>query len=196
MNFLAHLYLSENNTNILIGNFIADHVKGNQFNDFSAEIKQGILLHREIDLFTDTHPIVKKSMKRLHERYRHYNGVIIDIFYDYFLAKNWQKYSAIPLQVYADAVYKLFDEISSELPIKSQNFIKYMIEYNILFNYQFHDGIEKVLNGMNYRSKGKSQMDLAINDLIEKEAEFEKDFTLFFEELRSFTKEKLNLINK
>lgn len=196
MNFLAHLYLSENNTNILIGNFIADHVKGSQFNNFSTEIQQGILLHREIDLFTDTHPIVKQSMKRLHERYRHYNGVIIDIFYDYFLAKNWQKYSAIPLQVYTDAVYKLFGEISSELPIKSQNFIKYMIEYNILFHYQFHDGIEKVLNGMNYRSKGKSQMDLAINDLKEKEAEFEKDFTLFFEDLRDFTKEKLKSINK
>jgi len=196
MNFLAHLYLSENNTNILIGNFIADHVKGSQFNDFSPEIQQGILLHREIDLFTDTHPIVKKSMKRLHERYRHYNGVIIDIFYDYLLAKNWQKYSAIPLQIYTDAVYQLFGEISPELPLKSQNFIKYMIEYNILFNYQFHDGIEKVLNGMNYRSKGKSQMDLAINDLKEKEAEFEKDFTLFFEDLRDFTKEKLKSINK
>lgn len=191
MNFLAHLYLSESNTNILIGNFIADHVKGSQFNDFSAEIQQGILLHREIDLFTDTHPTVKQSMQRLHERYRHYDGVIIDIFYDYFLAKNWHKYSAIPLQVYSDAVYKLFREISPELPIKSQNFIKYMIEYNILFHYQFHDGIEKVLNGMNYRSKGKSQMDLAINDLKEKEAEFEKDFTLFFEDLRDFTKEKL-----
>lgn len=194
MNFLAHLYLSQNNTDILIGNFIADHVKGSQFYNYSKEIQQGILLHREIDLFTDTHPIVKQSMQRLHKRYRHYNGVIIDIFYDYFLAKNWSKYSDIPLQIFADTIYKFFQNIEINLPKKSRNFINYMVEYNILYNYQFHHGIEKVLHGMNYRSKGKSQMDLAINDLIENEADFEKDFNLFFEKLIQFTNEKLSLI--
>ena len=116
MNFLAHLYLSQNNTDILIGNFIADHVKGSQFYNYSKEIQQGILLHREIDLFTDTHPIVKQSMQRLHKRYRHYNGVIIDIFYDYFLAKNWSKYSDIPLQIFADTIYKFFQNIEINLP--------------------------------------------------------------------------------
>ena len=191
MNFLAHLYLSNNNTNIMIGNFIADHVKGNQFNHFNKEIQQGILLHRAIDTFTDTHKIVRKSKRRLHERYKHYDGVIIDIFYDYFLAKNWKNYSAIPLDVYTNSVYNLFDKKSSELPDKSQRFIKYMIEYNILYNYQFKDGIAKVLNGMNYRTNGKSQMDLAIEDLSILEIELENDFTVFFEDLRKFTNNKL-----
>ena len=86
MNFLAHLYLSENNTNIMIGNFIADHIKGNNYDGFSEEIQQGVFLHREIDTFTDAHEVVRKSKRRLHERYRHYDGVIIDIFYDYFHA--------------------------------------------------------------------------------------------------------------
>jgi acyl carrier protein phosphodiesterase len=196
LNFLAHLYLSQNNTNILIGNFIADHIRGNKYESFSKEIKQGIFLHRAIDTFTDAHKIVRKSKRRLHARYRHYDGVIIDIFYDYFLAKNWASYSEIPLAVYTDAIYHLFDEIKLDLPLKSQQFIKYMIEYNILFNYQYKDGIEKVLNGMNNRTKGKSQMNLAIEDLKILEKEFEEDFTLFFKDLIAHTNQRLKEITK
>ena len=192
MNFLAHLYLSQNNPNIMIGNFIADHIRGNNYDGFSKEIQQGIFLHREIDTFTDAHPIVRKSKRRLHERYRHYDGVIIDIFYDYFLAKNWANYSAIPLDVYANSVYVFFDKISASLPLKSQDFIKYMIEYNILYNYQFKDGIQKVLNGMNQRTKGKSQMNLAIEDLNQLENELEEDFTSFFKDLIEISNTILN----
>lgn len=194
MNFLAHLYLSQNNTNIMIGNFIADHIRGNNYEGFSKEIQKGIFLHREIDTFTDAHKIVRKSKRRLHKRYRHYDGVIIDIFYDYFLAKNWSNYSDIPLELYTKSVYDLFDKIKLELPKKSQQFIKYMIEYNILFNYQYKDGIAKVLNGMNSRTKGKSQMNLAIEDLDILETELQEDFTIFFKDLIAHTNQKLEEI--
>ena len=196
MNFLAHLYLSKNNPNIMIGNFIADHIKGNNYEGFSKEIQQGIFLHRDIDTYTDAHALVRKSKRRLHKRYGHYGGVIIDIFYDYFLAKNWAKYSEIPFDIFTDAVNKMFSEVSDDLPIKSQEFIKYMIAYNLLFNYQFEDGIEKVLNGMNQRTKGKSKMNLAIEDLKELNKEFEEDFMLFFEDLRNFSDQKLKEIKK
>jgi len=178
----------------MIGNFIADHIRGNNYKKFSKEIQQGIFLHRAIDTFTDAHKIVRKSKRRLHKRYRHYDGVIIDIFYDYFLAKNWDDYSAIPLDVYTKSVYQLFDKISSELPVKSQQFIKYMIEYDILFNYQYKEGIAKVLNGMNARTKGKSQMNLAIEDLSLLEAELQEDFSVFFQDLLDFTKQKLKVL--
>ena len=191
MNFLAHLYLSQNNPEVMIGNFIADHIRGNRYEHFSKEIQQGIQLHREIDTFTDTHHIVRKSKRRLHQRYRHYDGVIIDIFFDHYLAKNWAQYSAIPLANYTKAIHHFFNNKSSELPPKSQEFIRYMIEYNILFNYQHEDGIEKVLNGMNRRTQGKSQMHLAIEDLRELSVEFEADFTSFFHEVIAFTNQKL-----
>ena len=179
----------------MIGNFIADHIRGNNYEGFSKEIQKGIFLHRAIDTFTDAHPIVRKSKRRLHERYRHYDGVIIDIFFDYFLAKNWTNYSAIPLDIYTKSIYKLFAEKSDDLPIQSQRFIHYMIEYDILFNYQFKDGIQKVLNGMNSRTKGKSQMNLAIEDLTDLEQEFEEDFTHFFKDLQEFNNQKLKEIN-
>ena len=178
----------------MIGNFIADHIIGNHYKEYSNEIQQGIFLHREIDTFTDAHLTVRKSKRRLHKRYRHYNGVIIDIFYDYFLAKNWACYSAIPLEVFTDSIYMLLQKKSAELPIKSQHFIKYMTEYNLLFNYQFKDGIERVLQGMNSRTKGKSQMHLAIEDLQNLEYEFENDFRLFFKDLLEFTRLKLKKI--
>lgn len=194
MNFLAHLFLSGSNENILIGNFMADHIVGNQFNQYNKEIQLGIFLHRKIDTFTDKHEIVRKSKRRLHPRYGHYDGVIIDILYDYFLAKNWHNYSDIPLQEYANSVYDILTKNYDMLPIKSQQFIKYMIEYNILYNYQFEEGIEKVLKGMNRRTKEKSQMNFAIEDLKIHHQKLEKDFTFFFNDLQEYTKQQLKLI--
>jgi len=92
MNFLAHLYLSKDNQNIMIGNFIADAIRGNKFKHFPAEIQKGIILHRHIDTFTDQHPIVRISKRRLHERYGHYDGVIIDLFYDHFFGDRFVAY--------------------------------------------------------------------------------------------------------
>ena len=190
MNFLAHLYLSKDNTNILIGNFISDAIKGSNYKKYPHEIKAGILLHREIDTFTDAHPIVKKSMRRLNKRYRHYNGVIIDILYDHFLAKNWSNYSEIPLELYAENVYSFLSKNIATFPEEHQNLLPYMIQYNWLVNYASLEGIERVLQGMNKRTKGISKMDLAIEDLKIHYSEFEEDFTAFFQELVEFTTKK------
>lgn len=190
MNFLAHLYLSKENNNILIGNFIADAVKGKDYENYPEEIKAGILLHREIDYFTDTHPIVKKSKRRLNLRYRHYKGVIIDIFYDHFLAKNWHQYSDIPLEIYAENVYGFLQESKEIFPEKIQKLLPYMIEYNWLVSNASVLGIERILAGMNRRSKGISKMDMATEDLLKHYEDFELDFTVFFEELMQFSEEK------
>ncbi|WKD86307.1 Acyl carrier protein phosphodiesterase [Polaribacter huanghezhanensis] len=196
MNFLAHLYLSENNTNILIGNFIADHIPGNNFTHLHPEIQKGILFHREIDTFTDAHKIVRKSKRRLHPRYRHYKGVIIDIFYDHYLAKNWSNYSDIPLATFVQSFYDLLQDNFEILPKKTQHVLPFMVAHNWLYNYQYLEGIEKVLNGMNNRTKQKSQMHLAIEDLQNLHKEFEEDFTLFFEDLCIFSKQKLKELNQ
>lgn len=191
MNFLAHLYLSENNTNIMIGNFIADGIRGNQFTHLSSEIQKGIRLHREIDTFTDAHEIVRKSKRRLHKRYGLYAGVVIDIFYDHYLAKNWSTYSAMPLDLYVDQVYELLQNNFDILPEKTQYMLPFMIEHNWLYNYQFKEGIQRVMNGMNRRTKNRAQMNLALEDLIALDSEFQEDFTAFFEELRIFSQQKL-----
>lgn len=191
MNFLAHLYLSEENTQIMIGNLIADHIRGNKFSHFSEEIQKGIQLHRKIDTFTDTHQIVKTSKRRLHARYGHYDGVIIDVFYDYFLAKNWYRYSQIPLEVYTKGVYRVLTNQKEILPERTQSMLPSMIMNDWLYNYQFLEGIQEVLSSINRRTKGISKMDLALEDLKTNYKELENDFFLFFDDLEKYTNAEL-----
>ena len=191
MNFLAHIYLSGDNELITIGNFIADGIRGKQYKKFSNEIQTGILLHRQIDTFTDAHPIVRQSTKRLHRNYSHYSGVIVDILYDHFLAKNWTRYSDIPLDIYVDRFYESLEANFEILPTRTQKMIPYMLADNWLLNYANLEGIQRVLNGMNRRTKNVSGMDKATLELNQYYNEFEDEFTRFFEELRLFSKYKL-----
>ena len=196
MNYLAHLYLSGNNDSIKIGNFIADAVKGKKYKLYPENIQKGILLHRQIDSFTDSNDIVRQSKKRLNKRYGHYKGVIIDILFDHFLAKNWIKYSSTPLLNFTQSFYITLQNNYDMLPSKIQYLVPYLIKDDWLANYATLKGIEKVLIGMNKRTKEIAQMHLAINDLNENYDDFEEDFTVFFEKLCIFSALKLKEINK
>jgi len=190
MNFLAHIYLSFGDDEITIGNFIADSIRGKKYKHLPERIQKGVLLHREIDTFTDTHLIPKKSSKRLHKNYSHYSMVIVDIFYDHFLAKNWKHYSDVPLDVFVEDFYDLLEDNFSLVPDGVKRMMPYMIADNWLLNYAKMEGIGRVLNGMNRRTKNKSKMNFAIIDLEEHYDAFESEFTAFFEELIIFSKQK------
>jgi acyl carrier protein phosphodiesterase len=197
MNFLAHIYLSFGDKEITLGNFIADSIRGNKFQHLPPRVQKGIKLHRYIDTFTDTHVIPKISSKRLHANYSHYSRVIVDIFYDHFLAKNWTLYSDVPLDIFVDEFYDLLEENYEILPDGVQRMMPYMIADNWIYNYSKMDGIAQVLNGMNRRTKNKSKMNFAIIDLEEHYSAFEKEFTAFFEELVVFSRQKYqSLTNK
>lgn len=191
MNFLAHIYLSGNNESVTIGNFIADGIRGKKYQKFPEEIQTGILLHRQIDTFTDAHKTVRESTKRLHKNYGHYAGVIVDILYDHFLAKNWSNYSDIPLDAYVDTFYDSLQDNFEVLPSRIQKMMPYMIADNWLLSYATIEGISKVLVGMNKRTENRSKMNLAVNELQEFYDEFEDEFTRFFEELIQFSNKKL-----
>lgn len=197
MNYLAHIYLSGENDLVTIGNFMADGIKGKKYKKFQKNIQIGILLHREIDTFTDAHNTVRLSTKRLHQNYGHYSGIIVDILYDHFLAKNWNIYSNIPLPDYVDTFYDSLKTHYSMLPLRIQKMIPFMIADNWLVSYASIDGISRVLQGMNRRTKNISGMDKAIFELETFYLEFEKEFTSFFNELNEFSKLKLiELSNK
>ena len=195
MNFLAHIYLSGNNKMVTIGNFIADGIKSDAYKNYPADIQKGILLHREIDTFTDAHPIVRQSTKRLHKNYGHYSGVIVDILYDHFLAKNWNVYSSVKLKDFVENFYEDLEEHFEILPLRIQNLIPYMVADNWLYNYSKIEGIQRVFDGMNRRIKHVSRMNEATTELKRHYTEFQEEFTLFFNELIPFSKEKLIEIN-
>ena len=196
MNFLAHIYLSDNNDFIKIGNFMADGIRGNDYLNYPDEIKKGIILHRYIDTFTDANEIFRVSKHRLHERYGHYSGVIVDILYDHFLAKNWNKYSDESLTSFVYGFYQSMEENFDILTPKTQRILPVMIENNWLESYASVEGISKILYQMDYRTKFKSKMQFAVEELEMFYSDFENEFTLFFEELRNHVKEKLVELNE
>lgn len=193
MNFLAHCYLSGQNPHIITGNFIGDFVKGrNLAEKYGSGIAAGVELHRAIDTFTDTHRTVKLSKDRLRPTYRHYSGVIIDIFYDHFLAAGWSQFSDIPLDDYAANIYQIITDQHGILPERVNQMLPYMVRGNWLRNYGNLEGIQRVLAGMARRASFESKMELATNDLQESYHDFKKEFEEFFPELQDYCSQWLN----
>ncbi len=195
MNFLAHIYLSGDDQELQIGNFIADSVKGKKYLHYPERIQDGIKLHRQIDSYTDHHPIVRQSISRLFPVYGHYSGVIVDIFYDHFLASLWQDYTTIPLDEYIATFYSLLQSHYEILPTRIQNFMPYMLSDNWLLSYARIDGIERILFQMDQRrTTHKSNMHLAVKELKEYYEDFKSEFRLFFIDLQLFTTEKIKTL--
>ena len=190
MNFLAHIYLSGDNDLIKIGNFMADGIRGKHFERYPLEIQKGIILHRAIDTFTDAHPIFRQSTKKLHQKYHHYAGVIVDVLYDHFLAKNWSTYSEEKLEDFVARFYQSLQDNTIILSERTKGMMPTMMKENWLVSYQTVEGIEHILTQMDHRTKNESKMRFATNELSEFYPEFEKEFTDFFEELNAFATQK------
>ncbi|CAN5452317.1 acyl carrier protein phosphodiesterase [soil metagenome] len=192
MNFLAHLYLSGNNPEVMVGNFIGDFVKGRDLTPvYGIAIANGIVLHRAIDDFTDHHPIVKQSRSRLFPVYRHYSAVIVDIFYDHFLAANWDVYSKESLDDYAARAYQVLLNHETIVPPGVNQMLSYMIRGNWLVNYGSIEGIQKALTGMARRATFESKMQEATADLERSYDSFQSEFDQFFPELKKFCDKRL-----
>jgi acyl carrier protein phosphodiesterase len=187
MNYLAHFYLSHDNDNLILGNLLADSMTGRldspQYANFNAEIIKGIKLHREIDRYTDNHPIVRQSMHRLQPKYRKYSGVIVDMYYDHLLARNWNKFSKIPLELYSARVYAIFEQNKVIIPFKMNRLVHSMSSRDWLSNYRFEENLNWAFNGLAKRAKFESKMENALEDLMENYSEFLTEFMEFFPEI-------------
>lgn len=196
MNLLAHIFLSGTPSDLMLGNFIGDFVKGKQWQNYPLEMQKGILLHRSIDDFTDKHEIVKTGIKRLRPDYGLYAGVIIDIFYDHFLALNWGKYMDKKLEDFAQEVFLYFSTNVDKLPERVRHFLPYMIRDNWLVKYGTVEGIYHSLRGVTRRIQHRKILYDAIKYL---EFDFDKlneEFQMFFPDLMKLVeKEQENFKN-
>lgn len=174
---------------------MADGIHGKHFDTFPMDIQKGIILHRSIDTFTDAHPIFRQSTKRLHAKYHHFSGIIVDMFYDHFLAKNWSSYSDEKLDDFISRFYQSLKDNYDSLNPRTQKFMPYMISQNWLLSYQTIEGIEGILTQMDSRMlsrmKKESNMRYAVAELELYYHEFEAEFTTFFEELKTHTNQKI-----
>ena len=193
MNFLAHLHLSGNNEKILIGNFIADFIKGKAaLANYDDEIAVGIHLHRAIDSFTDNHPIVKQSKSRLTPKYRHYSSVIVDMFYDHFLASRWLDYHSTALGDYSQSIYQTLNQNAVLLPEAAKRMLTYMSNHDWLVGYSTEAGLHRALSGMARRTPYESKMEEAVRDLVLCYDSYQTEFTTFFPELKKYSAEWLD----
>lgn len=165
---------------------MADSIKGKDYEKYSGNLRKGILLHRKIDSFTDCHPIVQQSSHRLFKKYRHYNGVIIDVFYDHFLAKNWQEFHTQDLETYVQDFYALLAEYKEKVPENIQRMYPYMKLQNWLYSYRKVSGIKQILYQMNSRVKGDFNIHQSVSDLKKNYGKYEKEFYAFFPEIQDY----------
>ena len=191
MNLLAHSFLSGENEAVKVGNLMGDFVKGKQYEDYPKEIQLGILLHRQIDHFTDHHTIVKESIEKLRTKYSKYAGVVVDVFYDHFLAIHFEKYAPTDLSEFADNSYKTFQKYKKILPEKIQKFLPNMIEHNWFANYANMEGMRRSFQSLDRRTNYRVNFENALVNLEQDFESFEQDFFLFFPDIQNFAQEYL-----
>lgn len=186
MNFLAHIYLSGESEEIKLGNFIGDFVKGRQFLMYPENVSKGILLHRQIDSFTDTHPIVRECIIKLRPGFGKYSGIVVDLFLDHLLAVNWHHYSFEKLSIFTKRFHAVLLSNFFQLPSQVKMFLPFLIQNKRLQSYSSFEGIEKTLSIMVQHTSLPSETKYAMNILESEYLFFNNAFNQFFPEIIHF----------
>jgi acyl carrier protein phosphodiesterase len=186
MNYLAHLYLAGEDPDLIVGNFIADSVKGKQIELYSEGVVRGIKLHREIDAFTDSHPIIERGKEALRPKFRKFAGIVMDVFGDHFLSSNWSQFSDVDLRNFSERTYTLLHERKQHFPEKARYTLHYMSMQDWLQGYQHIEGVKRALSGLARRSSFESGMENAHKELERHYLFYQSIFNEFLPDLVKF----------
>jgi acyl carrier protein phosphodiesterase len=190
MNYLAHTYLSGNNDDIKIGNFLGDWVKGCDYLKYDEDIRTGITMHRNIDSFADQHPIVHASASRFQSRYSKYSRVIIDILYDHFLAHNWKDFCDVSLHDYVNRMHNIILNKFEIFPERLKNYLPGFMNERWIERYATLDGIRDVLDTMSKRTSLPTETQFAISVMEANYNDFRYEFFDFFGQIIEFVEGK------
>ena len=194
MNWLAHVFLSEANVEFQLGNLLADIVRRQQRDGLPEDFIRGALRHHAIDVFTDGHPIVKRSRARLSPQYRRFSGVLMDVFYDYLLATQWSAYSSITLDEFTTQFYSRATATNIALPDSAQFTLERIIEHDLLGQYRNVDGVRNSLRRLSMQLAARWQrdfnLDASVAELIEHEDALTEDFAEFFPQLQAHVSQR------
>jgi acyl carrier protein phosphodiesterase len=194
MNFLAHAYLSFNDPEILVGNMVSDFVKGSARFGFSGKIQKGIMLHREIDSFTDVHPATKEAKQIFRPAYRLYSGAIMDVIYDHFLATDPDIFDERSLKLFTHNTYIQLEQNAPSLPNNFIHVLSFMKMEDWLFHYRFKEGISKSLKGLVRRAVYLSESDTAFRLFQDEYSTLQSCYEEFFPDVKEFAKERFELL--
>ncbi len=192
MNLLAHAYLSGDNSDLLIGNFIADHIKGNKIQHYPKSVIDGIMLHRAIDHYTDHHPVFIRSCNRLYHRFHKYAGIVVDIYFDHFLASQWHHYHHVPLEKFTERCYATLLRHYQMLPQRTKSLLPHIMIDNWLMAYANMEALAKSFRGISRRVRYNPGLENAVEELEKHYVHFANDFKEFFPDLVLFTNAKIS----
>jgi len=192
MNYLAHLYLSDQTPDGFAGSLLGDFVSGNVAGKFNGRVEKEITMHRKIDFFTDTNQIVKRSKARISAKLNRFAGVLIDVFYDHYLAVDFEKYAGVSLKVFTEKAYRALQKHGDLFPDAFRQRIPAIIETDLLGSYRSLDGIRITLDRISSRIKRENSLPEGIFDLENNYRELKTDFEEFFPELVAFVQTARN----
>lgn len=188
MNFLAHCYLAEESDEGILGNLLGDFVKGRFEGVFSPAVERGITLHRSIDVWTDEHPSARKARALLPDSLGRWKGALLDIYFDHLLARNWHRWSSIPLREFTASVTKTLQSWDHSVLPKAEPSVRYIIENDLLYSYRTVEGIASVFRGMGQRVArriGSNQpLDFPLDGFLDADTELESAFSVLLVDLR------------
>jgi acyl carrier protein phosphodiesterase len=186
MNYLAHLYLSEPTPEAWLGSLVGDFMQGMELRSFPPAVQAGILQHRRVDRFTDQHPIVRRSKQRLEQRFSRYAGIMVDVFYDHFLARDWPAYRpGQSLGEFTAQVYRALQDQAGLLPRRLCRILPRMREQDWLGSYRDVAGIDLALRGLGRRLRRANPLAEGVGELVRNHDALAADFARFFPELRA-----------
>jgi len=183
VNWLAHLYLSEPHPQFRVGNLLPDLVPSSQLVGLPDAFQQGIHRHREIDRFTDAHPRVKSCVARFPKPYRRYGGILTDVYFDHFLARDWSKYSVLPLPNFIAEVHRDIEACLPEVPSDARYPLHRMRNDNWLGTYHEISGITDILGRISGRFRRPFDLTGSVPIFVQQEPAFAEDFHSFFPQL-------------
>jgi acyl carrier protein phosphodiesterase len=185
VNFLAHLYLAGPEDDALVGNFLGDFVKG-PLVEAPARYRAGIGMHRAVDSYTDDHEVTRRSRERIRPERRRFAGIIVDMCYDHFLARDWPLYSTERLPAFSLRVYELLEARRDHMPDRVRTALPHMRRDDWLYSYREVEGIGRALDGLSRRRTRLAALSGGSEELVANYAGLEADFQAFFPDLEAF----------
>lgn len=188
MNYLAHLHLGGQRPGQLLGSLYGDFVKGRLQGHFDPEVEAAIALHRRIDVFTDRHPLVDIALGRFTETRRRYAGIVLDVFFDHCLARDWMLYADRPLEQFTADVYQVLSR-ERQLPERLAKIAPHMVANDWLGSYREFEVLEQVLRGISRRLTRPEELAGAMRELRRLYEPLSEDFSLFYPQLQDFAQD-------
>lgn len=196
MNHTAHCFLSFAQTDLLIGNFCGDYIKGSVWKSYPLGFQRGVKIHRTIDAYTDQHPISAESRAIMRPVAGRFSGPVVDLLYDYFLASGWTRFSEEDFDVFATRTYKALGQHQESMPPALALKVPIMLSDRFLHLYRTIEGTRKSMKLFGRRLPSHINTDKIVDHFIDHEAELGEQFSLFFPELHNHIYDIVTSFNK